>query len=66
MCEEFIDLGNNSFECYDSFTGKKEKVKVSVIAIFGDLPAKAEISPFKGYKADVFCGRDMYNKRTGD
>ena len=66
VCEEFIDLGNNSFECYDSFTGKKEKVKVSVAAIFGDLPAKAEISPFKGYKADVFCGRDMYNKRTGD
>ena len=32
--------------------------------MFGDLPAKAEITPFTGYQADVACSRDMYNKRT--
>ena len=39
-------------------------MKAPVAAVFGDLPAKAEISPFKGYQADVFCPHDMYSKRS--
>ena len=47
------------------FTGKTERIKLPVGAILSDLPAKAEIGPFTGYQADVFCPRDMYNKRIG-
>ena len=25
----------------------------------------AEVTPLKGYRADVYCSRDMYNSRTG-
>jgi len=64
MCQEFVRLGREGFECYDSFTNKVEKVKLQVCAVFGDLPAKAEISPFIGYQADHFCSRDMYNRKT--
>ena len=46
-----------------SSTSMVENVKMPV-AVFSDLPAKTEISPFKGYQADVFCPRDMYNKRS--
>ena len=63
ICGEFHNL-SNGFHCYDSFSGKVEKVKAPIAAVFGDLPAKAEITPFKGFQADVFCSRDMYNKRT--
>ena len=64
ICGEFVNINRDGFECYDCFTGKIEKVKAPVAAVFGDLPAKAEISPFKGFQADVFCGRDMFSKRT--
>ena len=48
ICTDFVRLGNEGFECYDSFTNKVEKVKMPVGAVLSDLPAKAEISPFKG------------------
>ena len=64
ICTDFVRQGNEGFECYDSFTNKIEKVKMPVGVVLSDLPAKAEISPFKGYQGDVFCPRDMYNKRT--
>ena len=51
---------------YDSFSGQLEEMKISVAAVFGDLPAKSTITPFTGYQADVFCPRDMFNKRTGE
>ena len=64
ICTEFVTLGQTGFECYDVFTNKMEKVKLPVAAVLSDLPAKAEISPFKGYQANVFCPKDMYNKMT--
>ena len=52
-----------------------------VCCVLADLPAKGfccygnycqinlyisgEVTPLKGYRADVFCGRDMFNKSTG-
>ena len=41
-------LERDGFECYDDFTGKIEKVKIPIGAVLGDLPAKAEITPFTG------------------
>ena len=64
VCEQFVRLGTEGFECYDSFTNKIEKVKLPVAAVFSDLPAKAEITPFTGWQANVFCSKDMYNKRS--
>ena len=64
ICGEFERLGRNGFQCYDDFTGQIETVKAPIAAVFGVLPAKAEITPFTGFQADVFCSRDMYNKRT--
>ena len=64
MCEEFVRLERDGFECFDCFTGKIEKVKLPVGAVFGDLPAKAEITPFIGHQANHFCSRDMYDKST--
>ena len=64
MVGEFKRL-ENGFQCYDSFSEKVETVKAPIAAVFCDLPAKAEVTPFKGYQADVFCPRDMYNKKSG-
>ena len=64
MVGEFKRL-ENGFKCYDSFSDKVETVKAPIAAVFCDLPAKAEVTPFKGYQADVFCHRVMYNKRSG-
>ena len=64
MVGEFKRL-ENGFQCYDSFSEKVETVKAPIALVFCDLPAKAEVTPFKGYQADVFCPRDMYNKKSG-
>ena len=48
VCQELTRLERDGFECYDDFTGKIEKVKIPVGAVLGDLPAKAEITPFTG------------------
>jgi hypothetical protein len=48
VCGEFTRLERDGFECYDDFTGKIEKVKIPIGAVLGDLPAKAEITPFTG------------------
>ena len=50
---------------YDSDSGGCTLLR-TVAAVFGDLPAKSTITPFTGYQADVFCPRDMFNKRTGE
>ena len=55
---------SSGFHCFDSFSGQVELVKAPIAAVLCDLPAKAEITPFTGFQADVFCPRDMYNKRT--
>ena len=39
-------------------------MKLPVCFIQGDLPAKGEVTPFTGFRADVFCSRDLYNKST--
>ena len=64
ICADFVRLGSTGFECFDMFTKQIEKVKVPVAAVLSDLPAKAEISPFTGWQADVFCPKDMYSTRT--
>ena len=63
MTGEFERVNREGFYCYDSFSGQVEKVKLPVAAVMCDLPAKAEVTPFKGFQADVFCSRDMFNKR---
>ena len=48
MCGEFQRIDAEGFTCFDCFSGKVEKVKMPIAAVFGDLPARAEITPFKG------------------
>ena len=58
----FLEDGFDTFDC---FSGQVEKVKIPVTIVMSDLAAKAEVTPLKGYRADVFCSRDMLNSRTG-
>lgn len=64
MTEDLRDLQNDGFDAFDFFSGEVVKVKLPIACVLGDLPAKGEVTPFKGFRADVFCSRDLYNKRT--
>ena len=58
-------MQEDGFEAYDCFSKEVVKVKLPVSCIQGDLPAKGEVTPFTGHRADVFCSRDLYSKNTG-
>ena len=66
IVEDIVALQAGGFEAFDMFSKEVVRVKLPVTCVLGDLPAKAEVSCFTGFRADVFCSRDLYNKTTGD
>lgn len=57
---------SEGFECYDCFSGKKERIVIPVGIVAADLPSKSDVTPFIGHQGTVFCSRDMINKNTGE
>ena len=56
----------DGFESFDFFSGQVEKIQTPIACVMADLAAKADVTPFKGFRADVFCSRDLLNNRTGE
>ena len=65
LISDLVNLQEEGFEAFDCFSKGVVKVKMPVCCIQSDLPAKGEVTPFTGYRADVYCSRDLYNKSTG-
>jgi hypothetical protein len=56
----------NGFFAWDSLSNSEVLVKLEVCSVQADLPAIAEVTPFKGFRAEKPCSRDMFSKSTGD
>ena len=65
LIADLVNLQEDGFEAFDCFSNAVVKVKLPVACIQGDLPAKGEVTPFTGHRADVFCSRNLYSKSTG-
>ena len=61
ITERLIDV-DEGFEAFDFVSGKVERIKMPLACVLADSEAKSEILPLKGYRANLFCARDMADK----
>ena len=54
MTEDLTSLPDDGFEAFDVFSNEVVKVNLPICCVLGDLPAKEEVTPFTGFRADVF------------